>query len=208
MYTPPSFAENDTGKLYAMMQAHNFATLVSNGSPAPYATHLPFMHDRQQGEHGTLITHMARANPHWKALSPDESVLVMFQGPHSYISPRWYAAPSAVPTWNYAAVHATGKPRLIHDPARLKQIVTELVDFHEPDGLKGDFPDNLLKAIVGIEIPIEKLEGKAKFNQNRPVEDQQGVVDALAQSTDQTQLAVAAIMRENLKQQRSVEVIE
>jgi transcriptional regulator len=120
------------------------------------------MLDADAGEHGTLITHMARANPHWKQIGPDDEVLVVFQGAHSYISPRWYADSSVVPTWNYATVHASGKPRLIHDEARLKQIVTALVEFHEgPGGLPGletNFPEHLLKAIVGLEIPIDWLE--------------------------------------------------
>lgn len=203
MYIPSSFAETDLNRLHDLMRAYNFATLVSSGSPTPHATHLPFMIDIGQGEYGTLITHMARANPHWKQLEAGDDVLVMFMGPHGYISPRWYAAPSVVPTWNYAAVHAYGTPRLIHDEARLRQIVTALVDYHEGGqrlpGLDEQFPENLLKAIVGIEIPIARLEGKFKFNQNKSPEDQQGVIDVLSESHDPTQRAIARIMRDNMQ---------
>jgi transcriptional regulator len=208
MYIPPSYVETDLNQLHDLMRAYNFATLASNGHPAPFATHLPFMVDTNAGEHGTLITHMARANPHWKRLQAEEEVLVIFMGPHSYISPRWYAAPSVVPTWNYAAVHAYGRPQVIHEESRLREIVTALADFQEGGvrlpGLDEDFPDDLLKAIVGVEIPIERLEGKAKFSQNRSLEDQQGVVDVLSQSIDTTQQAVAQIMRDNIDQRTRV----
>jgi transcriptional regulator len=205
MYIPASFAETDLHKLHDLMRAYNFALLVSSGDSAPDASHLPFMIDPDAGEYGTLITHMARANPHWKSLNADEEVLVIFQGAHSYISPRWYASqPAVVPTWNYAAVHAYGKPRLIHDPALLKPIVMALVAQHEgPELLPGidtAFPENLLQAIVGVEIPITRLEGKFKMSQNRSEDDQRGVIAALEQSRHSDQQAVAAIMRENVKQ--------
>jgi transcriptional regulator len=202
VYIPASNAETDLATLHQMMRDYNFAMLVSNGDPYPQATQIPFMVDETHGEFGTLISHMARANPHWKSLSEETPVLVMFQGPHSYISPRWYAAESLVPTWNYAAIHAYGKPRLIHDAARLKEIVMALVHFHEGagglPGLDERFPETLLQAIVGMEMPIERLEGKMKFNQNKSVEDQQGVIAALIDSEDSTQRAVAQIMQRNV----------
>lgn len=206
MYIPASFAETDINTLHGLMRAHNFATLVSNGSPTPHATPLPFLLDPNSGEQGTLIAHMARANPHWKSLSPDEDVLVIFQGPHSYISPRWYTPPTIVPTWNYVVVHATGKPRLVHEPEALKRMVTALVDYHEGPGGLADidivFPDALLKAIVGIEIPIDRLEGKFKLSQNKSPEDQQGVIAALEQSHHSDAQAVARIMREHVERRR------
>lgn len=206
MYIPSSFLETDLPKLHELMHVYNFALLISHGESAPEASHLPFIIDRTSGEYGTLITHMARANQHWKMLTPDAEVLVIFQGAHSYISSRWYTPSGVVPTWNYATVHAYGKPRLIHEPESLRQIVTDLVERHEGVGLvselQAEFPDNLLKAIVGIEIPITRLEGKFKMNQNRSQGDQQGVIHALEQSNHDDQQAVAAIMRENLKTHR------
>ncbi len=201
MYIPASFAETDPDRLHALIRAYNFATLVSSGSPAPHASHLPFLLD---ADANLLITHLARANVHWKHLNPDEEVLVMFQGAHSYISPRWYQPPNVVPTWNYAAVHVYGRPRLIHDEAHLKRIVMALVQVHEgPHGLPGletDFPDNLLKAIVGIEIPIERIEGKFKMSQNKSLDDQRGVIAALERSGHSDQQAVAEIMRSHVEQ--------
>lgn len=203
MYIPPSFAETDLHTLHDLMRTYNFALLVSNGDPAPNASHLPFTLDPDSGEYGTLITHIARANHHWKSLNPDAEVLVIFQGPHSYISPRWYTPPGVVPTWNYATVHAYGKPRLIHDPALLKPIVTALVEHHEDQSLLSDleaaFPKNLLHAIVGLEIPITRLEGKFKMSQNRTEVDQRGVIKALEQSRHSDQQAVAAIMQANIE---------
>jgi transcriptional regulator len=204
MYIPKSYAETDIAKLHDLMRAYNFAVLFS-AQPEPLATHLPFLIDPQRGPQGTLICHMARANPHWQQLDPAQEVLVVFQGPHSYISPLWYANPSVVPTWNYAAVHAYGKPRLIHEPGHLRQMVMQLVAFHESPEKLPDFdanlPENLLQAIVGVEIEITRLEGKFKFNQNKSVEDQQGVIDVLSQSADSTQRAVAQIMRANVASQ-------
>jgi transcriptional regulator len=183
------------------MRSNNFAVLFS-AQPEPLATHLPFLIDPERGPQGTLICHMARANPHWQQLDPAQEVLVVFQGPHSYISPLWYATPSVVPTWNYAAVHAYGKPRLIHEPESLRQMVLQLAAFHEPaenlPNFDANLPENLLQAIVGVEIEITRLEGKFKFNQNKSVEDQRGVIDALSQSDDTTQQAVARIMQANI----------
>lgn len=202
MYIPASFAETDVHRLHDLMRAHNFALLVSSGASAPDASHLPFMLDTHAGEHGTLITHMARANPHWKSLDADSEVLVIFQGAHSYISPRWYTPQGVVPTWNYAAVHAYGRPRLIHDAELLRRIVTALVEQHEGPGMMPEletaFPENLLQAIVGVEIPITRLEGKFKMSQNRSEGDQRGVIAALEQSPHSDQQAVAAIMRAHL----------
>jgi transcriptional regulator len=202
MYIPASFAETDVHRLHELMRAHNFALLVSSGASGPDASHLPFMLDAHAGEQGTLITHMARANPHWKSLNPDTDVLVIFQGAHSYISPRWYTPPGVVPTWNYAAVHAYGRPRLIHDAQSLRRIVMALAAQHEgPDmmpKLEAAFPENLLQAIVGVEIPITRLEGKFKMSQNRSEDDQRGVIAALEQSSYSDSQAVAAIMRAHL----------
>ena len=132
-------------------------------------------------------------------------MLVMFQGAHSYISPTRYAAPAVVPTWNYAAVHAYGKPHLIHDVERLKSMVTALLVYHEAGLAAEALPENLLRSIVGIEIPIDRLEGKFKMSQNKSIEDQYGVIAALDQSEGRNQREIAHIMRENLVHQGSEE---
>jgi transcriptional regulator len=203
MYIPKHTLETDMPTLHAFMEAHNFAILFSSHDNQPMATHLPFMLDTTRGTYGTLIAHFAKANPHWHMLDAETEILVVFQGAHSYISPRWYAPPTVVPTWNYATVHAYGKAQIIYDVDQLKTMVTQLVNVHDNlPNLEAELPHNLLQAIVGIEIPIDRLEGKFKFSQNKSVADQQGVVAALSQSEDDTQRAVADIMQKNIDGKR------
>jgi transcriptional regulator len=200
MYIPKHTLETDIPTLQDFIQKHNFAILFSSHDNQPMATHLPFMLDTTRGTYGTLIAHFAKANPHWQMLDADTEILVVFHGAHSYISPSWYAQPTVVPTWNYATVHAYGKGQLIHDTDQLKAMVTQLVNVHDDlPNLEEEFPHNLLQAIVGMEIPIDRLEGKFKFSQNKSIEDQQGVVAVLSQSEDDTQRAVADIMQKNIE---------
>jgi transcriptional regulator len=203
MYIPKHTLESDMPTLHAFMEAHNFAILFSSRDNQPMATHLPFMLDTTRGAYGTLIAHFAKANPHWHMLDADTEILVVFQGAHSFISPTWYTQPTVVPTWNYATVHAYGKAQIIHDIDQLKTMVTQLVNVHDNlPNLETEFPHNLLQAIVGIEIPIDRLEGKFKFSQNKSIADQQGVVDVLSQAEDDTQRAVADIMQKNIDGKR------
>lgn len=206
MFLPAPFKEDDLNTLHELIRNYNFAVLFSQTNGIPYATHLPFMLDPARGKYGTLIAHMARANPHWKTLNENTEVLVVFQGPHAYISTSWYASEELVPTWNYAAVHAYGTPRLIHEPEALLPIVEELLNYHEtPISGEQDLTPHTdvllpqLKAIVGFEILIERIEGKFKFNQNRSIEDQQGVVDALKNNEDPLIREVSRIMQNNLQ---------
>lgn len=204
MYTPSSFKENRTEILFDLIRQNNFGILITQNEGIPEATHIPFMIDPERGGQGVLITHMARANKHWRSWDDETVAMVIFQGPHSYISPSWYENKVTVPTWNYAAVHITGKPVVIHKKKKLRKIVTDLVHFHEAQ-VETDWSldqaesimETHLKAIVGIEIPIEKIEGKMKFNQNRSAEDQQGVVDHLSKSGDPAQRKVAGIMKQH-----------
>lgn len=206
MYTPRSFREDDREVLHDLMRRHPFGTLFSWSEEGPVATHLPFELDAARGEYGTLMGHMARANPHWRSLAGGGEVLVAFVGPHAYVSPSWYVDPVTVPTWNYAAVHAWGAARVFEDGAVLRDHVLRLSREHEayvtppwdPAQAEPLLPAQL-KAIVGIEIPIRRLEGKFKFNQNRSREDQAGVAAALASSPDTMLRDVAAIMRRNLE---------
>jgi len=208
MYTPSSFREDRIENLHEMIRSNNFGILVThNNEGAPEATHIPFMIDSGpgSGEYGTLVTHMARANKHWRSWNDDTVAMVIFRGPHSYISPSWYADRVTVPTWNYAAVHASGNPAVIHDTVRLREIVTELVHFHESQ-VENEWSieeaesimDKELKAIVGVEIRIDNIEGKMKFNQNRSSEDRQGVIDHLSKSENTVEREVAGIMKRNL----------
>lgn len=217
VYNPRSFRVEDLGTLHQLIRDFSFGLLFSQDASGPVASHLPFMIDASRGPNGTLVAHMARANPQWKAWTDDTQVLAVFQGPHAYVSPAWYEDQATVPTWNYATVHAIGRPRLIHEPERLRPMVEELIRLHEStpvpgtsgpprdaDGRAWDESQKEaemaadLQAITGFEIPIDRLEGKFKFNQNRSRADQTGVADALSDSDDPGLQAVAAIMRANL----------
>lgn len=203
MYTPSSFKEENPDVLYDLIEEHNFGIIFSQHEDQPEATHLPFLVHRQKGKHGTLIAHFAKANKHWKKLDEAKDVLVVFQGSHSYISPAWYVNRAEVPTWNYATVHVFGKPKVIEDAAELNKMVKELTHFHEDQENTGwklnEVPEKDyntdLKAIVGLEIEISKMEGKFKFNQNKPDKDQKSVI---AKMEDLGREDISAIMKRNL----------
>ena len=203
MYIPKSFSQTDLEILYAFMQKHNFATLVSQVNNELTATHLPLMLDTTRGEYGTLFGHMAKANGQWKSLSHRE-VLVMFQGPHTYISPSWYEIQPSVPTWNYTVVHAYGTPQIVEDPAAVQSMLEQLVNHHEAGfsqpwtmDLPNEYMGKMLQAIVAFEIPITRLEGKFKLSQNRSETDQSQVIDALAESVYPPDRDVSVLMRES-----------
>jgi transcriptional regulator len=201
MYIPTAHAADDAATLHAVMDANSFATIVSGGKQGLLATHVPVLIDRLRGPYGTIVAHVARANPHWQDLAEGEA-MVVFQGPHGYVSPRWYAAERAVPTWNYVAVHAYGRARLIWDAIELRALVARLAARHEAgaatpwtlDLLPDKQVGALLKAIVGVEIPVVRLEGKLKLSQNRSAADQHGVVEALAASPEPGDRALADFM--------------
>lgn len=204
MYTPAHFQIDDRDTLNAFMRQHSFATIVSHDGKAPQATHMPVLLNPDQGPHGTLLSHMARANPQWRHFAKGEEALVIFTGPHAYISPAWYATQPAVPTWNYTAVHAYGIPRLVMEHDRFAQMLHDLIEFYEAErpnrwhgSMTAEFRDGLMKGIVGIEIEITRLEGKFKLSQNRP-QDAPGVIAALADSTDQIDRDTAKMMQKQL----------
>src|SRR6185295_2744623 len=174
MYIPNSFREDDRSLLHDLMRQHNFGILVTQRDGTPFATHMPFLLDAERGAHGTLLAHMARANPQWRDFAAGQEALVIFHGPHAYISPSWYDVTPSVPTWNYVAVHAYGEPRIIEDRARLYALLNTLVDLHESAfeqpwamRLPDDYVDKMMRAIVGFEIEIARIEGKLKLSQNR-----------------------------------------
>lgn len=201
MYTPVHFQIDDRDTLNAFMRQHSFATIVSHDGNVPQATHMPVLLNPTQGSHGCLLSHMARANPQWRHFSNTE-VLVIFTGPHAYISPAWYVTEPAVPTWNYTAVHAYGIPRIVTDHDRFVQMLHDLVEFYEAERpnrwhytLPAEFRDGLMKGIVGIEIEITRLEGKFKLSQNRP-QDAPSVIAMLEKSPDQTDRDTAKMMKQ------------
>jgi transcriptional regulator len=186
MYVPHHFQVSDLEELHAFIVAHGFATLVSSSEAGPFATHLPLMLDTGSGDHGKLIGHMARANPHWRQFASGQSTLAIFHGPHAYISPAWYVSRPTLPTWNYAAVHAYGHPVLIEEPPRVRRLLDELVAASESrraapwaNDLPEDFRSKMERAIVAFEIPINRIEGKFKLSQNRTADDQWSALESL-----------------------------
>lgn len=201
MYIPSAFRVVDTSKLAAFIQRHSFATLISHDGTAPFASHLPMLFHPDAGSHGTLLSHMARANPQWQHFASGSEVLIIFHGPHSYISPSWYQTKIEVPTWNYATVHAYGVPTVIREHERVVSLLREMVLAYEasfaqpwPGNLPDDYRDKQMRGIVAFEIPVTRLEGKSKLGQNRPAADMQGVFEALSRSADADARAVARMM--------------
>ena len=201
MYLPKSFQIEDLAELHGFMRAYNFASLITQHQGAPFASHLPFLLDAERGPHGTLLAHLARANPQWRDFDTTSEALVIFQGPHAYISPSWYETHPSVPTWNYAVVHAYGVPRIVEDHATLHHMLQVLVDTHEAAfarpwrmDLPHDYLDKMMRAVVVFEIEITRLEGKLKLSQNRSEHDQHHVAEALGQSEHPLDRDVAELM--------------
>src|SRR5438034_9676651 len=199
MYIPKAFREDDLNTLHKLIREYSFATLITQHEGVPFATHLPFILDAQRGQNGSLLAHMARANPQWHDFASEQEVLVIFQGPHAYVSPSWYEVELSVPTWNYAVVHAYGIPRLLEDGEELYKLLKTLIETHEaqfenpwPFQLPDDYLQKMMRGIVGFEIEITQLEGKFKLSQNRTESERENVVAALLESSDM--LAVAALM--------------
>jgi transcriptional regulator len=191
MYSPKFNRVSDGPVLLEAMRAYSFAILFGPGGKdqaSAVATHLPLL-VKDEGEYGALEGHFARANPHWAALAGRET-LVVFPGPHSYVSPRHYVEPLSVPTWNYITVHAYGVLSLVEDDEGKNRIVEELITAHDgsyldcwramPDGYKR----TMLAGIMGFRIPIDRIEGKFKLSQNRAVQERINVQEAHAAGTD------------------------
>ncbi len=208
MYLPKYFAETDVAALHRLIGEHPFGTLVTRTAGGIEANHLPFELHPQPPPFGTLHCHVARANPVWQEALADTEALIIFQGPSGYISPSWYPTKQesgeVVPTWNYAVVHARGPLRIIEDREWLRGLVTRLTEHHEAgreepwqvSDAPAPFIEQMLGAIVGIEIPMRALTGKWKLSQNRPAGDRHGVVRSLAERGDGAAQALAAMMQE------------
>jgi transcriptional regulator len=190
MYLPPAFRNEDVQAQHELIRGHPLATVISAGPGGLLANPIPCL-IYAEGDLGTLRLHMARANPQIAELQRVDECLVVFQGPHSYVTPAWYATKretgKVVPTWNYLTVHVWGRPRVIEDAAWLRRQVSDLTDFQEHGRLEPwavtDAPEDYiaaqLKGITGVEIPIVRMEGKWKLSQNRSAEDRRGVAEGL-----------------------------
>ena len=201
MYIPEFNRLKDAMVALRFMQANPFAIVVSSGDGIPIATHIPVLVTETAG--GVLLRgHVARANPHWKMLEQEQETLVIFHGPHAYISPSLYGSRESVPTWNYAAVHTYGRVRVFHEPEPLTEVLLETIALFEQAyleqwrGLNENYRAKMLSQIVGFEIPVERLEAKFKLSQNRPSADQSRIIQSLESSTDSAVSGVAKLMKD------------
>lgn len=197
MYVPKRHQLTDREDIFALVESHPLATWVCQGAGGLVTNHIPLFLHRNRGEFGTLIGHVSRANPVWRELGARTPSVVIFQGPQAYISPSWYPGKAehgkVVPTWNYAVAHAHGIARAMHDRGWLLDMLDRLTNVQEArqpmPWRTGDAPapyiDRMLNAIVGIEIPIDRLEGKLKASQDEDLQDRLGTVNALRKDARQ-----------------------
>jgi len=205
MYIPQANRITDLEESFTIIRQNSFATIVTIADGVPVASNVPILLDAQRGPYGTLIMHLARANPQAAQLADGQEALCIFQGPHAYVSPAWYEAELAVPTWNYVAVHAYGRTHVIDDMHMLRDQLQKLIATYEngranpwPGQLPDDFMGKMMRGIVGFEMPISRLEGKAKLSQNRSRTDRAGVIEGLRDSPSETERAVAQLMEAQL----------
>ena len=206
MYVPPAFRIEDLAEIQALMRSARLAQVVTLGAGGLAATPLPLLLDPDEGAFGTLYGHLARANPQWREAAPGGEALAIFMGPDAYVTPAWYAAKAetgkVVPTWNYETVQARGPAEFFDDPDRLHAVVTRLTDRHEAARAEpwavADAPEPFVRAqlrgIVGLRLPIARLEGKRKMSQNRSPADQGRVREGLALSADPADRRAATAM--------------
>lgn len=200
MYIPKYFQMKDEQEMFHFMEQHSFATIVSHSGNGLVASHLPLELNREER---VLYGHFAKANSQWKELE-GQQVLVIFHGPHSYISSSWYETKDAVPTWNYTAVHVNGTLQLLQDEALIDECLRNLIKKYEaPDStykyeeVDENYIASLKKGIVAFKIDIDKMEGKAKLSQNHSSERQQLVIEQLKNTGDAESLAIAKSMEQN-----------
>jgi transcriptional regulator len=202
VYSPPYNRVEDRAELAAFMRANSFAVLVTGTGGTLHASHLPV---RVSGHDPKIVLdmHMAKNNPQWKEFFDDE-VMVVFAGPHAYVSPRWYEEEQRVPTWNYAAVHAYGVPAVVSEKSRKYESQRRLVAEMDPqwlpkfDSLNNDYVDRMLEGIVNFEIPVARLETRWKLSQNRGRREMELIADELAKSEDSVERALGALTRKHL----------
>ncbi|WP_423410192.1 FMN-binding negative transcriptional regulator [Heyndrickxia sp. MSNUG] len=201
MYIPKHFTIDDETIIYDVIESFSFATLISQHEGEPYATHLPLILNKEER---VLYGHFARANEQWKD-ARGQKILVIFQGPHSYISPSWYETNMAVPTWNYVAIHVYGELEIIEDKQVIFNTLEDMVEKYErPDSgynlnsVEPSYIEGMGKGIVSFKIKISKIEAKAKLSQNHPVERQKLIVGQLENSSSENDQLTASLMKKNL----------
>jgi transcriptional regulator len=199
LYTPSYFRQDSPEAIRQIIENYSFGTMITPDGDSLAVTHLPFLFDARSGEHGKLRSHMARQNPHWEQFLAKET-LVIFQGPHAYVSPTWYVDQFSVPTWNYAVVHAYGLPVLLDDEQSLQLLVETLNLFEAPESTydmeRGmAYIQKSLRGIVAFEIPIARVECKFKMSQNKTDGDRMRVIEHLSESEECLARDVATLMR-------------
>ena len=207
MYNPSAFRDADRESLHATIRAARLANFITATAEGPLASPLPLHLDTSEGEHGVLYGHLAKANPQWR-IPPVGEALAIFMGPDAYVTPSYYATKKetgkVVPTWNYVTVHVHGPVEFFEDARRLLEVVTRLTAHHEAELPKPwavsdaptEFIDAQLRGIVGLRMPITRIEGKRKMSQNRPPVDRAGVAAGLAASARASDQAVAPLIPE------------
>lgn len=202
MYIPEHFRNEDRAEALAFMRANPFAILVSQTQAGPFATHVPVV-IRESGDNVTIRGHVAKANPHWQHLQADPQCLMIFHGPHAYISPTNYEIRESVPTWNYGAVHAYGEARTYSAPHELLSMLHDLIPTFEAaygeqwESLSETYQQRMLSHIVGFEISIGRLEAKFKLSQNRTRQEQQNIIESLSGAPDSAVAGTARLMCEH-----------
>lgn len=196
MYIPSSFRESSIEQLHDLIVKHPLGLLVTHGDNGLEASPIPFLLYADEGKCGKLRAHLARANPHWKSLAEHTECLVVFQGPDGYVTPSWYPSKAethkVVPTWNYATVQVWGHAAVIEDAAWLRRQLDDLTGCHEKlrpqpwsvSDAPMDYITTQMKAIIGIEISINRIDGKWKMSQNKEDADREGVIAGMRSDTD------------------------
>ena len=211
MYLPKFNQETDTAVLRALIKSKPLGTWSTLADGEIIVNHIPFILNEDEGDNGTLVCHVARANKVWQQYSRDVESVIVFQGDQAYISPSWYPSKhkhgKAVPTWNYIVVQARGIPEVIDDADKLLRHLNELTDTHEQtqelpwkvSDAPEDFIEQMMSAIVCIEIPVSRLTGKWKLGQNRPEPDQLGMVAGLSSSENAQSLGLAQVLNQHIQ---------
>ena len=201
MYLPDRFRVDDTSRLHEFMERHSFAVMITHGEGETLISHVPVILDRAYGQYGRILAHLAAANPQVRHIESGAQATVLFQGPHAYVSPRWYASPLEVPTWNYTAVYASGRLRALESAEETLKVLRQLAHNNEGEaGWKFDpgaqWIGVMLRQILAFEMPVEKLNGKFKLSQNKGSRDREGVIREFEASGHPDLQELAGLMRE------------
>ena len=205
MYSPPYNQIEDRAELLAFMRANDFVLMVTGTGGELHASHLPVLIEERGGKL-VVVMHMAKANPQWQQFYEGEmsaEAMVVFWGPHAYVSPRWYEQMERVPTWNYAAVHAYGKVKVVAGREAKHDAQAKLVALHDPqwqpafEKLPAPYMDDMLNGIVNFELEVTRMETRWKLSQNRGRREQELIVAELEKSADTGQRALAALTRKH-----------